>query len=108
LLHFHLWNEITRGWYFPLLLAHFLCSCAFLAATRRSKGWYLAGPIGFFLNGFRLLGRLLGTFAGQKWLEVLNGTVYFPAVLVINVTLAFWFLCLAMGKKDEKANGSQG
>jgi hypothetical protein len=36
--HFELWNAIMRAWYFPLLLAHLLCSCCFLMATWRTLG----------------------------------------------------------------------
>jgi hypothetical protein len=107
LLHFRLWNEIMRGWYFPLLLAHLLCSFAFLVATRRSKGLYVLAPLAFFLDGLRLIGRMLGMFAGQKWLEGLSGAAYFPTVLIINLMLALWFLRLAMGKEDADTNGSR-
>src|SRR5579883_3325655 len=84
---FALWNEVTRGWYFPLLLTHLLASCCFLAATlaeRGKDGWLYFAPVAFALNGLRLLGRITGTYAGVAWLEPLNGRLYFPAVLVIN------------------------
>jgi hypothetical protein len=35
---FAVWNEIVRGWYFPLLLAHLLASCLFAFATLRDSG----------------------------------------------------------------------
>jgi hypothetical protein len=91
---FALWNEMVVGWTFPLRLSGFLASCCFLAATLTESGkgpWHMLAPVAFALNALRLLGRLLSTFAGQAWLDGLNGRFYFPAVLVINSLLALWF-----------------
>jgi hypothetical protein len=91
---FAVWNELTQAWYFPLLLAHLLASCSFLAATwtDADKGvWHGLAPAAFALNALRLLGRLAGMFAGVSWLNTLNGRLYFPSVLVINTLLALWF-----------------
>jgi hypothetical protein len=67
---------------------------------------YLLGPIAFSLDGLRLLGRPLATFAGQSWLKGLNGTAYFPTALVINIAIALWLLCLAKGKENDGTNRS--
>jgi hypothetical protein len=95
---FQLWNDFVHAWYFPLLLSHLALSCGFCLATWKSEGWYRLGPLAFLLNGLRLVGRILSMFAGQRWLESLNNTAYFPAVLVINVMLIVWFLLLAKEK----------
>jgi hypothetical protein len=95
---FALWGDISRAWYFPLLLAHFLSSCCFLTAMSANDeraGWQTLGPAAFALNAIRLVGRLASMFAGQKWLDGLNNRLYFPAVLVINALLASWFFALA-------------
>jgi hypothetical protein len=75
---FQLWNDFEHAWYFPLFLSHFVSSCGFCVATWKSSGWYRLGPIAFLLNGLRLIGRILGMFAGQRWLESRNHTSYFP------------------------------
>jgi hypothetical protein len=101
---FALWGDIGRAWYFPLLLAHFLASCFFLAAMSTNgegSGWHRLGPAAFALNALRLIGRLASMFAGQKWLDGLNNRLYFPAVLVINALLAVWFFLLAKHAGDE-------
>jgi hypothetical protein len=95
---FALWGDISRAWYFPLLLAHFLASCCFLTAMSSNEeraGWQTLGPAAFALNALRLVGRLASMFAGQKWLDALNNRLYFPAVLVVNALLASWFFALA-------------
>jgi hypothetical protein len=95
---FALWNELTRGWYFPLLLTHLLASVCFLAATWTELGkggWFYFAPVAFALNALRLAGRIAGTYAGVAWLEPLNRRLYFPAVLVINLLLTAWFFYLA-------------
>jgi hypothetical protein len=95
---FAAWGDISRAWYFPLLLAHFLASCCFLAAMSaegESLRWQALGPAAFALNAIRLVGRLASMFAGQKWLDALNHRLYFPAVVVINALLASWFFALA-------------
>jgi hypothetical protein len=70
-------NEILRGWHFPLLLSHLLCSFAFVIATLRKQDfWQLAAPPAFSLNASRLLGRFLSTFAGQ---------------LIFDLMLVAWF-----------------
>jgi hypothetical protein len=92
------WGELTQAWYLPLLLAHLLASCSFLAATWTETGkgvWYSLGPAAFALNALRLLGRLAGMFAGMAWLNTLNGSLYFPSVVFINTLLALWFFYLA-------------
>lgn len=98
LLHrFAVWNEMVRGWYFPLMLSYLLTSCAFAVATwtDRFRGrWYYLAPIAYVLNALRLLGRILSTFAGQRWLDSLNDRLYFPAVFVINALLLIWFVVL--------------
>jgi len=95
---FALWNEIVRGWYFPLLLSYLLASCGFATATwtdrHRGHRHYLA-PLAYGLNALRLLGRMLSTFAGQHWLDGLNDKLYFPIVFVINTLVLIWFLVLA-------------
>src|SRR5271157_4114969 len=81
------WNEMVRGWHFPLLLSYLLASCAFAVATgtdRHRGGWYSLAPLAYVLNALRLLGRILSTFAAQRWLDGLNDKLYFPAVFVIN------------------------
>jgi hypothetical protein len=93
-----IWNELTQAWYFPLLLAHLLASCCFLAATWTESGkgvWHALAPAAFALNAVRLFGRLVGMVAGVSWLNTLNGRLYFPSVLVINTLLALWFFYLA-------------
>ncbi len=84
---FIVWNEMAHGWYFPLMLSYLLASCAFAVATwtDRLKGhWYYLAPIAYILNALRLLGRILSTFAGQRWLDSFNDQLYFPIVFVIN------------------------
>lgn len=97
--NFALWSEVTRGWYFPLLLSHLLASCCFLAATWPGPGehaWLSLAPVAFALNALRLAGRIAGMFAGVTWLGALNGRLYYPFVLVINWLLMGWFAYLAM------------
>jgi hypothetical protein len=92
------WNELTQAWYFPLLLAHLLASCSFLAATWTDLGkgvWHALAPAAFALNSLRLVGRMTGMFAEMSWLNALNNRLYFPSVLVINTLLATWFFYLA-------------
>jgi hypothetical protein len=94
---FTVWNEIVHGWYFPLMLSYLFASCSFAVATWTDKnrgGWYYLAPIANGLNALRLLGRLLSTFGGQRWLDGLNERFYFPAVLTINVLLVIWFFAL--------------
>ena len=92
------WNEMVRGWYFPLMLSYLLASCAFALATwtdRHRGRWYYLAPIAYILNALRLLGRILGTFAGQRWLDGLNDKLYFPVVFIINTLILIWFIRLA-------------
>jgi hypothetical protein len=92
------WNEIVKGWYFPLLLSYLLASCAFGTAAwmdRRRGLWYYLAPVAYALNAVRLLGRILSTFAGQHWLDGLNDKLYFPVVFIINLMVLVWFLVLA-------------
>lgn len=92
------WNEIVRGWYFPLMLSYLVASCAFAMAalTDRHRGrWYYLAPVAYLLNALRLLGRILSTFAGQHWLDGLNDKLYFPIVFLINLLVLSWFLVLA-------------
>jgi hypothetical protein len=99
------WNEISEAWYFPLLFSHLLSSCAFLAATwgdiGRGGAYYLA-PLAFALNVLRLSGRLLSSFAGQKWLAGLNENLYFPAVLLVDTLLLVWFVFVGRNEAQEK------
>jgi hypothetical protein len=95
---FALWNEMVQGWYFPLMLSYLLSSCSFAVATWKDKGrgrWYYLAPIAFALNALRLLGRLLSNYAGLKWLDGFNGSLYFPAVVTIDTLLVVWFFFLA-------------
>jgi hypothetical protein len=92
------WNEMVRGWYFPLMLSYLLASCAFAVAawTDRQRGrWYYFAPIAYALNALRLLGRILSWFAGQHWLDGFNDKLYFPIVFVINAMVLIWFLVIA-------------
>ena len=104
---FALWNEVVRGWYFPLMLSYLLASCAFVAATwtdRHRSRWYYLAPLAYVLNALRLLGRILSMFAGQHWLDGLNGRFYFPIVFTINSLILIWFLVLAKEKEEALAN----
>jgi hypothetical protein len=95
---FSMWNQVVQGWYFPLLLSYLLASLCFALATAtdRSRGvWYWLAPVAFSLNALRLLGRMLSSFGGQRWLDGLNGKLYFPAVLLTNALLVAWFFHLA-------------
>lgn len=95
--HFALWNDITRAWYFPLLLSHLISSFCFLRVTWTDwgrRGWFRLAPVAFFLNALRLLGRLLSMFAGQAWLNGLNNDLYFPVVFTVDALLIVWFLNL--------------
>jgi hypothetical protein len=99
---FVMWNDMMLGWTFALRLAGFLASCTFAAATSNERaGWYRLAQTAFLLNALRLLGRLLSTFAGQRWLDPLNNTLYFPAVVVSYGMLALWFFYLARHAADE-------
>jgi hypothetical protein len=107
---FALWNEMARGWFFPLMLSYFLSSCSFAVATwkdREQTNWRYLAPIAFALNALRLVGRLLNNYAGQKWLDGLNGTLYFPAVLTVDMLLIMWFFFLARHTAGESVtNGA--
>ena len=94
---FALWNQMVRGWYFPLMLSFLLASCSFAVATWNDtiRGrWYYLAPIAFVLNALRLLARILSTFVGQSWLAGFNDKLYFPAVLIINTLLLIWWFVL--------------
>lgn len=102
---FTLWNEIVRGWSFPLRLSYLLASCAFAVATwadRQRGHWYYLAPAAYILNALRLLGRTLSTFAGQKWLDGLNDKFYFPGVFIANALILIWFIMLA--REEPVAN----
>jgi hypothetical protein len=101
---FALWNEVVQGWYFPLLLSYFLCSCSFAIATWKRGGnrWYYLAPIAFVLNALRVLGRLLSNYGGQKWLDGFNGSLYFPGVLTVNLLLMMWFFFLARHAAEDE------
>jgi hypothetical protein len=104
--HFAVWNEMVQGWFFPLMVSYLLASCSFAIATWTDKnrgGWYYLAPVAYGLNALRLLGRILSTFVGQKWLDGLNDRFYFPGVLTINSLLVIWFFVQA---KDSKEEGS--
>ncbi|HYW40866.1 MAG TPA: hypothetical protein VE957_22380 [Terriglobales bacterium] len=101
---FAFWSELVEGWYFPLMLSYFLSSCSFAASTwkrRGRSGWHYLAPIAFVLNAFRLMGRMLSNYAGQRWLDGFNGRLYFPAVLTINALLILWFFLLATRTAEE-------
>jgi len=96
--HFALWNQIVKGWYFPLMLSYLLCSISFAYAiwrARSQKSWEWLAPLAFVLNALRLMGRILSSFAGQRWLDGFNDSLYFPAVFTIVTLLAIWFFLLA-------------
>jgi hypothetical protein len=95
---FALWNEMARAWYFPLMLSLFLCSCSFALALWKDNPrnrWYWLASLAFSLNALRLVARLLSNFAGQKWLDGFNNSLYFPAVLIIMTLLTVWFFLMA-------------
>lgn len=102
---FTFWNEIVKGWTFPLRLSYLLASCAFAVATwadRHRGRWYYLAPAAYILNALRLLGRMLSTFAGQKWLDGLNDKFYFPGVFIANALILIWFIVLA--REEPVAN----
>jgi succinate dehydrogenase/fumarate reductase cytochrome b subunit len=93
-----LWSDMVRGIYFELMLSFLLASCAFFYATLQDQDrWSRLASLAFALNALRLLGRISSTFAGQRWLDALNDSAYFPIVFVINCMLAAWFFHLANG-----------
>jgi hypothetical protein len=50
---------------------------------------------------------MLSNYAGQTWLDGLNGTLYFPVVLTIDTLLIVWFLLMARQAGEDKAtNGA--
>ena len=104
---FSLWNEMARAWYFPLMLSLFLCSCAFAFALWRDKRrWYWLASLAFSLNAVRLVARLLSTFAGQKWLDGFNNSLYFPTVLIIMSSLTAWFFLMARAQIESNESPS--
>jgi hypothetical protein len=106
---FAVWSEGVHGWYFPLLMAHLLASCAFAAITAsewRRGGWFRLAPTAFLMNAVRLLGRTLSMYGGWAWLNPLNDQLYFPAVFVINAMLASWFFFLA--RRGDEGDASAG
>jgi hypothetical protein len=91
-----LWSDMVRGIYFEIMLSFLLASCAFLYATLHDQDrWSRLASLAFAINALRLLGRISSTFGGQKWLDALNNSAYFPVVFVINCLLAVWFFHLA-------------
>ena len=99
-----LWNSLVHAWYFPLLLSHLIASCAFAAAAFQDAAVASRiAVIAFALNALRLVGRLLGTFAGQAWLSGLNDRFYYPAVLIINALLVLWFWLLSRSPHSADA-----
>jgi hypothetical protein len=106
---FELWNEIVRGWYFPLLLTYLLSSLSFAIATWKDSAanrWLRLAPAAFVVNAARLIGRLLSSYAGQEWLNGFNGSLYFPTVVTDGILLAAWFFFLA-GNVSTSAGDSQ-
>ena len=86
-----LWDQAVSGWYLILLLSHFLSSACFALAFRRdATRWDLLAVFSFALNALRLLGRILGGYAGVGWLATLSGPLYFPAVAVVMTLLLVW------------------
>jgi hypothetical protein len=95
---FELWNEMVKGWYFPLLLTYLFFSLSFAIATWKDSAanrWLRLAPAAFVVNAVRLIGRLLSSYAGQKWLDGFNGPLYFPTVLTYGLLLEAWFFLLA-------------
>jgi hypothetical protein len=84
------WNELVGGWYFSLLAAHLLASVCFLVAARRARdGSDRALAVAFGLNTVRLVVRIAG-FAGLSAAADLSRAVYFPAIVAVFATIAFW------------------
>jgi hypothetical protein len=95
--HWIVVQEIEHGWFFVTLSAYFLASVAFAVATwRDTMRWHWLAPAAFTLNGVRLIGRMASMFAGQSWLDPLNGAAYYPVVLVVNAALFAWFVLQAV------------
>jgi hypothetical protein len=93
-------QAIEHGWYFVIMIAYLLASVAFAVATWRGVGrWSWLAPGAFALNALRLVGRLASTFAGQTWLDALNGAAYYPVVLVVNGALFAWFVLEAVNSR---------
>jgi hypothetical protein len=93
-------QQIEHGWYFVIMSAYLLASIAFAVATWRGEGrWHWLAPAAFVLNALRLVGRLASTFAGQTWLDALNGAAYYPVVLVVNGALFAWFVLEAANSR---------
>lgn len=81
---------MVGGWYFSLLAAHLLASvCFLLAAKRPHGGWDGVLALAFGLNAARLAVRLFG-FAGVPAAASLSRSVYFPAIVTVFATIAFW------------------
>ena len=88
-----LWEQAVEAWYFPLLAVHMASSTAFTVACWPRAGddrWDVLAAASFGLNALRLLGRLLGGYAGVAPLAALSGPLYFPAVATVNVLLVAW------------------
>ena len=97
--------RFVRGWYFPLLLSYLLSSLSFGVATWKDSvknRWLWLAPAAFVVNAARLMGRLLSSYAGQKWLDGFNGPLYFPTVATDCVLLVAWFFLLARNVKQEE------
>lgn len=102
-----LWSEMVRGIYFPLMLSFLVGSAAFAYAIWQDEDrWSRLASLAFALNALRLLGRIASTFAGQRWLDPLNNTAYFPIVFVINCMLAAWFFHLARTRAAPVSSGN--
>jgi hypothetical protein len=89
---------VVQGIYLVLLLSHLLSSVCFALALRGEKArWDHLGQIAFAVNALRLLGRVLGGYAGVTWLEPLSGPLYFPAVALVMLLLTVWLARRAKG-----------
>jgi hypothetical protein len=87
------------------MLSLLLSSCSFAFALwkdRLRNRWYWLATLAFSLNALRLVGRLLSTFASQKWLDGFNNSLYFPAVLIITSLLTTWFFFMAWEESNHK------
>jgi hypothetical protein len=89
------WDEIVEAWYFPLLGAHLLSTTAFTVACwprAGDDGWQAVAAAAFGLNALRLVGRMLGGYAGVAPLAALSGPAYFPAMATVLALLLAWLV----------------
>jgi hypothetical protein len=97
-------QQIEHGWFFVTLTSYLLASVAWTVATWNDEPmWHWLAPAAFIINALRLTGRIASGFAGQTWLDALNGRAYYPAVLVVNGCLVAWFILQAMASRTDRA-----